>query len=59
MQQCLLSDNDGTLVDSVFVEPQSEAMKSIIRKIGYDYGIEIVALEIPEGHLASTKGRKK
>ena len=26
-------------------------MKSIIRKVGYDYGIEIVALEIPEDHI--------
>ena len=26
-------------------------MKSIIRKVGYDYGVEIVALEIPEDHI--------
>ena len=26
-------------------------MKSIIEKVGYDYGIEIVELEIPEDHI--------
>jgi len=35
----------------VFVEPQREAMKAIIKKIGYDYEIDIVELEIPEDHI--------
>jgi len=33
------------------VEPQRESMKAIIKKIGYDYGIDIVELEIPEDHI--------
>ena len=35
----------------VFIESQREAMKAIIQKVGYDYGIEIVELEIPEDHI--------
>ncbi len=35
----------------VFSTPQREALKLIIQKIGYDYGIEIVELEIPEDHI--------
>ena len=35
----------------VFVEPQRSAMKAIIEKIGFDYDIEIVELEIPEDHI--------
>ena len=35
----------------VFVAPQREAMKAIIRKIGYDYDIDIVELEMPEDHI--------
>ena len=35
----------------VFVEPQREAMKAIIQKIGYDYDIDIVELELPEDHI--------
>jgi putative transposase len=35
----------------VLVEPYYEAMKSIIRKIGYDYDFDIKELEIPEGHI--------
>jgi putative transposase len=35
----------------VFVEPQRATMKAIIEKVGYDYGIEIVELEIPEDHI--------
>ncbi len=35
----------------VFSMPQREALKLIIQKIGYDYGIEIVELEIPEDHI--------
>ncbi len=35
----------------VFVEPQRTTMKAIIEKVGYDYGIEIVELEIPEDHI--------
>ena len=35
----------------VFVEPQRDAMKTIIQKIGYDYDIDIVELEIPDDHI--------
>ena len=35
----------------VFVEPYRSMLKDIICKIGYDYNIEIVELEIPEDHL--------
>jgi len=31
--------------------PQREALKLIILKIGYDYGFEIVELELPEDHI--------
>ncbi len=32
----------------IFVVPQRESMKKIIKKTAYDYGIDIVELEIPE-----------
>ena len=35
----------------VFSEPYREVLKGIIEKIGYDYNIDIVELEIPEDHL--------
>jgi putative transposase len=35
----------------VFKEPYRDVLKSIIEKIGYDYDIDIVELEIPEDHL--------
>ena len=35
----------------VFSEPYRDAMKTIIHKIGYDYDIDIVELEIPEDHI--------
>ena len=35
----------------VFAEPYREAMKIIIQKIGYDYDIDIVELEIPVDHV--------
>jgi len=35
----------------VFAESQREAMRAIIQKIGYDYDIDIVELEIPEDHI--------
>ena len=35
----------------VFVDPYRSSLKSIIRKIGYDYNIEIVELEIPVDHI--------
>jgi len=35
----------------VFEEPYRDVLKKIIRKIGYDYTIEIVELEIPEDHI--------
>ena len=35
----------------VFSEPYRETLKGIIEKIGYDYDIEVVELEIPEDHL--------
>ena len=35
----------------VFSEPYRSALKDIIFKIGYDYNIEIVELEIPVDHI--------
>jgi len=35
----------------VFVEPYRSMLKDIIYKIGYDYNIEIVELEIPKDHI--------
>ncbi len=35
----------------VFEEPYRSNLKSIINKIGYDYNIEIVELEIPVDHV--------
>jgi putative transposase len=35
----------------VFSEPYREAMKTIIHKVGFDYDIDIVELEIPEDHI--------
>lgn len=35
----------------VFIEPYRENLKLIIKKIGYDYNIEIVELEIPTDHI--------
>jgi putative transposase len=35
----------------VFSEPCSSELKGIIEKIGYNYDIDIVELEIPEDHL--------
>ena len=35
----------------VFGEPYREVLKGIIDKIGYDYDIDIVELEIPEDHI--------
>ena len=35
----------------VFSEPYREVLKGIIEKIGYDFDIDIVELEIPEDHL--------
>jgi putative transposase len=35
----------------LFVEPYREAMKAIIRKIGYDYDFDIQELESPENHI--------
>ena len=35
----------------VFVEPYRADLKAIIQKIGYDYDIEIVELEIPVDHI--------
>ena len=36
---------------NVFVEPFRADLKAIIQKIGYDYDIEIIALEIPTDHI--------
>jgi putative transposase len=33
------------------MEPYRTTMKAIIQKIGYDYDIDIVELEIPEDHI--------
>ncbi|WP_158968145.1 transposase [Paraglaciecola sp. L3A3] len=35
----------------MFVEPYREAMKAIIRKIGYDYDFDIQELEIPGDYI--------
>jgi len=35
----------------IFHEPYRSALKEIIYKIGYDYNIEIVELEIPVNHI--------
>jgi len=35
----------------VFSEPYREVLKGIIEKIGYDYEIDMVELEIPEDHI--------
>ena len=35
----------------IFVEPYRTSLKDIIYKIGYDYNIEIVELEIPVDHI--------
>jgi putative transposase len=35
----------------VFIEPYRSTMKAIIQKVGYDYDIDIVELEIPEDHI--------
>ena len=35
----------------VFSDPYRESMKVIIQKIGFDYDIDIVELEIPEDHI--------
>lgn len=35
----------------VFSEPYRTEMKAIIQKIGYDYDIDIIELEIPEDHI--------
>jgi putative transposase len=37
--------------EKVFEEPYRSALKDIIYKIGYDYNIEIVDLEIPTDHI--------
>ncbi|WP_426369983.1 IS200/IS605 family transposase [Pseudocolwellia sp. HL-MZ7] len=35
----------------VFIEPYRSTMKAIIQKVGYDYDIDIVELEIPSDHI--------
>jgi putative transposase len=35
----------------VFEEPYRTVLKDIIRKIGYDYDIDIVELEVPTDHI--------
>lgn len=35
----------------VFKEPYRDRLKGIIEKIGYDYNIDIVELEIPDDHV--------
>lgn len=35
----------------VFVEPYRSSLKNMICKVGYDYNIEIVELEIPKDHI--------
>jgi putative transposase len=38
-------------VTKFFAEPYRSRLKDIIYKIGYDYNIEIVELEIPKDHI--------
>ena len=35
----------------VFMEPYRSSLKELVYKIGYDYNIEIVELEIPNDHI--------
>ncbi len=35
----------------IFVEPYRQSLKDILHKVGYDYNIEIVELEVPEDHI--------
>ncbi len=35
----------------VFVDPYRSKLKDIIQKIGYDYNIDIVELEVPKDHI--------
>ncbi len=35
----------------IFVEPYRSSLKEIIHKIGYDYNIDIVELEVPKDHI--------
>ncbi len=35
----------------VFTEPYRASLKDIIHKIGYDYNIEVLELEIPKDHI--------
>lgn len=35
----------------IFTEPYRATMKAIIQKIGYNYNIDIVELEIPNDHI--------
>jgi putative transposase len=35
----------------VFEEPYHDVLKKVIDKIGYDYNIEIIELEIAEDHI--------
>jgi putative transposase len=35
----------------LFTDPYRESLRAIIEKIGYDYDIDIVELEVPEDHI--------
>ena len=35
----------------IFIEPYRSDLKTIIRKVAYDYNIEIVELEVPVDHI--------
>jgi len=35
----------------VFEEPYRTVLKDIVRKVGYDYDIDIVELEVPTDHI--------
>jgi putative transposase len=37
--------------NKVFEEPYRTTLKEIMRKVGYDYNIEIVELEVPVDHI--------
>jgi putative transposase len=43
----------------VFNEPYRRTIEAIIQKVGYDYNIDIVELDIPEDHVLMVMGDTK
>ncbi len=35
---------------TIFTEPYRSTLKAIIQKVGYDYDIDVVELEVPKDH---------